>query len=235
MNEPIFKQIKSFVKQNIINQHYTLNDKIPTEDEIAKQFKTTRQTVNKALGQLVIEGFIKRFPRSGSFVCYQKPQTSILELRSIVSEVKSRGNQYSNQVITLEEIKADKSVAVSMGLVTDQKIFFSQIIHKENDVPIRFDRRFINPLCCPRYIEQDFSKISPNEYLQKHCPAQRVENIIEAITNTPEILTFLDIQEHEPCLLISRLVFFKDQVASYSKLYYPSSRYKLCSISEPTL
>ena len=39
----------------------------------------------------------------------------------------------------------------------------------------------------------------------------------------------LDITKYEPCLLISRIVISKEEISSYSKLYYPSSRYKLNS------
>ncbi len=235
MSEAIFKQIKNFIKQQILDKTFVFNDKIPTESELSIQFKTTRQTVNKALSQLAIEGWIRRFPRSGSFVCFQKPQTSILELRNIVDEIQQRGNCYSNKINKLEEIKASVEVAAVMGVVTDQKIFTSQIIHQENDVPVRFDVRYINPALCPDYLQQDFKKMTPNEYLQKRCPAQKVENTIEAVKSQPETCHALEIGESEPCLAVSRVVFCNHKVASYSKLYYPSSRYKLYSVSEPVL
>jgi len=228
MKQALYKDIKDFIKEQIKHGEYKANDKIPTEAELTKIFSASRQTVHKALRDLALEGLIVRYPKVGSFVSPQKPQTSILDLRAISDEVKSRGNHYSNELISLKETKASVEIAKMMGLVKDQKIFESQLIHKENDVPVRFDIRYIVPNAAKDYLKQDFSKITPNEYLQKSCPAQKVDNTIEAVTADDFVRIYLDLDD-EPCLLISRLVWVDDEVASYSKLYYPSSRYILKS------
>lgn len=228
MKQPLYKEIKEFIKEQIDDGKYSANEKIPTEQEFTKMFSASRQTVHKALRDLAQEGLIIRYPRAGSFVNPQKPQTSILDLMAISDEVQSRGNSYNNELISLKEVKASEDVAKILGVVTDQKIYESQLIHKENDVPVRFDLRYIKPTLAPDYIKQDFSKTTPNEYLQKHCPAQKVNNSIEAVLPDDFIRIFLDLDK-EPCLLISRVVWVDAEVASYSKLYYPSSRYILKS------
>ncbi len=106
------------------------------------------------------------------------------------------------------------------------------MIHRENDVPVRYDVRYIKPTIAPEYINQNFKKQTPSEYLQKICPVQKVDNTIEATLVKESIQKYLDITKEEPCLLISRVVTSNDEVASYSKLYYPSSRYKLNSSIE---
>jgi len=229
MRRPLFKEIKDFIKQQIAEKKYLPDEKIPTEMELSKLFNTSRPTVNKALSELVIEGVVVRFPRSGTFVTHQKAQTSILDLRNIADEIKQRGNTYSNELLCLEEVKANEHIAQVLNVVKDQKIFVSQMIHKENDVPVRFDIRYIKPSIAPEYIKQDFKNITPSEYLQKNCPVETVDNTIEATLVKESIQNFLDIEKEEPCLLISRVVKSNNETASYSKLYYPSSRYKLNS------
>ena len=118
-------------------------------------------------------------------------------------------------------------------MVKDQKIYISKMLHFENGVPVRFDVRYINPLLAIDYIKEDFTAITPSQYLQKNCPIDKVDNNIEAIIPTENVRKFLDILTNEPCLLISRLVTSKGKLASYSKLYYPSSRYKLTSTFSP--
>jgi GntR family histidine utilization transcriptional repressor len=230
--KPLFKEIKEFIINQIQSKTYLAGHKIPTEAELVESFKTSRPTVNKAISELVIEGYVERFARSGTFVKKQVPQSSILDLKSIASEVIERNNIYSNELVLLEEIKASEEIAQILNVVKDQKIFISKMIHKENDVPVRFDIRYIKPSCVKDYLKQDFKTITPNEYLQKVCPVQKVQNSIEAIMPTEIIQTLLDISKDEPCLLISRIVISQKQIASYSKLYYPSSRYKLNSTWE---
>ncbi|PID48184.1 MAG: histidine utilization repressor [Proteobacteria bacterium] len=232
MSLPLFKKIKNFIKKQIDDKKYLAGQKIPTEMQLAKMFNTSRQTANKAVSELVLEGYVVRFPRNGTFVLQNKPQTSILELSVISDEVSKRGNIYSSELLCLKEIKADENIAKVLNIIKDQKIFVSKIIHKENDVLIRFDIRYIKPSTAPKYLEQDFTITTPSEYLQENCPAQRVDNSIEATLVDKNIQKYLDINENEPCLLISRTVISCGEVASYSKLFYPSSRYKLHSMLE---
>lgn len=229
MKQPLFKEIKDFIKKQIANKVYLPDEKIPTEMELSKQFNTSRPTVNKALSELVLEGIVVRFPRSGTFVTHQKAQTSILELKNIAEEIKQRDNIYTNELICLEEVKASEYIARVLNIVKDQKIYVSQMVHKENDVPVRYDIRYIKPSIAPEYLKQSFKDITPSEYLQNTCPVEKVNNTIEAIHAGEEIEKLLDIDKNEPCLLISRIVISNKEVASYSKLHYPSSRYKLNS------
>ncbi len=229
MKQPLFKKIQDFIKQQIVEQKYLPNTKIPTETEFAKMFKTSRQTVNKALRDLVLEGLVERFPRSGTFVKQKIAQTSILELKNIAVEVQQRGNLYSCELLKLQEIKADDMVANIMNLVKDQKVYMSEMIHKENGVPVRFDIRYVKPSLVPDYLKQDFDTITPSLYLQRFCPVEQVSNVIEAVLANDMLLKYLEISRDEPCLLISRIVTSQKQIASYSKLFYPSSRYKLTS------
>jgi len=178
---------------------------------------------------LSLEDIIERFPRSGTFVKHKVAQTSILELKNISEEIKERGNVYSNELISLKEMKADELIAKALHVVKDQKVYVSKMLHKENGVPIRFDVRYIKPASAAEYINQDFIEFTPSQYLQKHCPVEKVQNTIEALLCAEDIQTLLDISKNEPCLLISRVVTSSNQIASYSKLYYPSSRYKLNS------
>ena len=103
------------------------------------------------------------------------------------------------------------------------------MVHKENGVPVRFDTRYIKPSSAPEYITQTFVDITPAQFLKKNCPVEKVNNTIEAVIVDQEIQDYLNISKNEPCLKISRIVTSKGEIASYSKLYYPSSRYKLNS------
>lgn len=230
--QPLFKEIKVFIIKQINDKVYLSGEKIPTEAELVEMYNTSRPTVNKAISELVIEGYVERFPRSGTFVKKQIAQSSIMELKNIADEIKSRNNTYSNGLVLLEEIKASEKIAESLNVVKDQKIFISKMIHKENDVPVRFDMRYINPLCAPLYLKQNFKNVTPNEYLQEVCPFNKVENSIEAVMPNEILQKYLEIDKNEPCLLISRIVVSNKQIASYSKLYYPGSRYKLNSTWE---
>ena len=235
LKQPLFKNIQQAIKQQIDAGCYLPGERIPTEMELAEQFHTTRQTVNKALRDLVLEGIVERFPRSGTFVKERHaPQTSIMEIKDIAKEIEEQGNSYSNELITLEQIPATAEIAMILGVVKDQPIFHSLMVHKANTIPVRLDERYIKPRIVPEYIRQDFQNITPGQYLKQHCPIDKADNTIEALIPDTFLQKYLHITEKEACLVVSRIVISSGEVASFSKLHYPSSRYKLKSVIDHT-
>jgi GntR family transcriptional regulator of arabinose operon len=64
---PKYLQLKEILNQHFENEHYTADQKIPSENELIKQFAVSRSTVRQALAELVREGCIYKRPGSGSF------------------------------------------------------------------------------------------------------------------------------------------------------------------------
>ena len=65
---PLYYQIKQTLKNRIINREYSPGEKIPSEFDLASQFKVSRLTVRQALSQLAQEGFLTSKRGLGTFV-----------------------------------------------------------------------------------------------------------------------------------------------------------------------
>ena len=63
-NELIIKDIKSAINSG----KYEANDRIPSENQLANEYGVSRQTVRKALGRLIDEGYLYAVHGSGTFV-----------------------------------------------------------------------------------------------------------------------------------------------------------------------
>ena len=75
-------------------------------------------------------------------------------------------------------------------------------------------------------MQQDFSAITPNEYLMAAAPLQGVNYSIEALSPPKEIAEMLQIQQKEPCLVLKRRTLSKGQAASVVTMWHPGSRYQ---------
>ncbi|WKA46006.1 GntR family transcriptional regulator [Geobacillus zalihae] len=71
-------QIRQYIMDNIQQKKWKPNDKIPSENELAEQFKVSRITVKKALDSLVEEGIIYRIQGRGSFVAKEEDSENII-------------------------------------------------------------------------------------------------------------------------------------------------------------
>ncbi|MCA3844332.1 MAG: UTRA domain-containing protein, partial [Burkholderia sp.] len=105
-------------------------------------------------------------------------------------------------------------------------LFHSQVLHFENDEPVQLEERWVNPAVAPDYAEQDFTNTTPNLYLMRAAPLQRVEYRIEAAAPAQERREQLRMDDVEPCLVLHRRTWSQGVVASVANLWHPGSRYR---------
>ncbi|AIU67038.1 hypothetical protein TW78_00440 [Vibrio coralliilyticus] len=228
---PLYLQIKQYITDKIDSGHWPVGHRISTELELTEQFKVSRMTVNKAIRDLVAEGKLQRRPRVGTFVCApdDKAESPLLDIQNIAEEVKLRGKTYSSKVIKQASMLADETVAIKLGVMLNSPIFYSEIIHFEDNSPIQYELRWVNSAYAPDYLEQDFTQITPNQYLSENCPLSAIEHTVEAIVADDEVRTALRLGANEPCLLLNRRTWSQDKLVSSALLYHPGTRYKLSS------
>ncbi len=235
LNQPytLYAKIKKSIIDEIESGRLKPDDKIYSENRLAEIFNTSRMTANRALKELSEEGRIVRVQGVGSFVSRQKPEAALLEIKSIAQEISEWGGIHSSEVAVLEQKKADSKTAYNMDINYGDTIFHSIIIHKDRGIPVQYSQRFINPLVAQGYLEQDFQKITPSEYLLKVAPLQEAEHIIEAVNCNDMIRKYLEIQPDDPCLSLKRRTWSFGRVASYSIIISPGTRYKLVGRFSP--
>ena len=79
------------------------------------------------------------------------------------------------------------------------------------------------------YLDQNFSQVTPNQYLSNNCPLSAIEHSVEAIVPESNIKASLALSDNEPCLLLNRRTWSGDKLVSSALLYHPGSKYKLTS------
>ncbi|NMF88856.1 histidine utilization repressor [Aromatoleum petrolei] len=226
---PRYRQIEEFLLEKIRSGTYPVNHQIPPEEQLARDFHVSRMTANKAIRDLVQGGYLVRQPGLGTFVTDRKAESSLHEVLNIAAEVRGRGNTYGNTVLSREAIEADDEVALRLGVRLGTRVFHTMIVHRENDVPIQLEERFVNPKWVPDYLKTDFSRHTPNEVLVAACPISDVEHVVEAILADPQTAAALDITTITPCLLMIRRTWSDEHLISYARLTHPGDRYKLRS------
>ncbi len=223
---PAFQQIKDHILDEIQKGVWKEGDAIPSEAALAKQFSVSRMTVNRAVRELSSEQFLTRIQGSGTFVAQQKYQATLVEIKSIAEEVRARGHVHSSELHLLERGKP--TLQLHQQFRTDPGIilFHSVIVHFENQIPIQVEDRWVNSQLAPAYLQQNFSTITPNEYLMSAAPLQEVRYRIEAVTAPARIADMLEISHNLPCLVLHRVTISGGQVASIATMWHPGNRYQ---------
>ena len=218
---PIFQQIKDYLVSEIASGRWKDGDLVPSEQALVRQFGVSRMTVNRAVRELTAEQVLVRRQGSGTYVAPQKYQATLVEIRNIADEIRARGKLHASHVLALHARTADEALAAEFALEPGAPLFHSLIIHFENEVPVQLEDRWVNPTCAPAYLEQDFSRITPNEHLMAAAPLQGATYTIEAQPAPSEEARLLAIEAGAPCLVLHRRTTSAGRVASVATMWHP--------------
>ena len=225
----LYQQIKDFIAGRIQDGTWKAGDKLPSENELVKQFGMSRMTVNRALRELVEQGRIRRVAGLGSFVADDKPQSNLLQIASLAQDIRSRGHDYSCEVIAVERISASLEVAAALGLATGASVFHSVCVHKEDGVPMQLEDRYVNPALVPTYAQQDFALEQPSDFLVRTVLFDQMEHVVDAVMPNAEQARLLDMDPMQPCLLLTRRTWQRDVPITLVRCWHPGTRYRLGS------
>ena len=224
--EPRYAAIKKYVHESVVRGDFRPGDRVESESELMKKFRVSRMTAHRALRELQDEGVVVRLPGVGSFVADPSAKSHIIEIRNIADEIRSRGHQHSALVIKNSVESANRKSAPLLGVAIGTRIFHSLIVHHEAGVPIQLEERFVLGDAAIGYDKADFTQITPNEFLMRVAPLERVDHIVRAVMPTKEVQDLLAVKEAEPCLLLIRQTWSAARLVSYARLTHPGSRFE---------
>jgi GntR family histidine utilization transcriptional repressor len=227
MSQPKFEQIKQHIISNIKSGAWPEHCKVTSENELSEQFSVSRMTARRALSELTEAGILTRTQGLGTFVASFKSQSSLLEIRNIADEVKERGGNYSCIPEYLESINAIAPIAIALGVEIGTIVYHSVLVHLENNVPIQVEERFVNPEFAQHYLQQDFTQITPHEYLCQVAPLTEARHTVEAIMPSAQVCEWLRLFNEEPCLQVIRRTWSSNRIVSFTRLISPGSKYRL--------
>jgi len=227
MTTPKFAQIKQFIVDKIKNGSWQEDQRVPSENELSSQFSVSRMTARRALSELTDAGILTRSQGLGTFVASFKSQSSLLEIKNIADEVKERNGRYSCSVHILESINAIAPIAIALGVEIDCVVYRSVLVHNENEKPLQVEERFVNPELAKDYLQQDFTLLTPHEYLSNVAPLTQARHTVEAIMPNNEMCQWLNLYNEEPCLQVIRRTWSSKGIVSFARLVSPGSKYRL--------
>ncbi len=221
------QQIRNYVLEKIDSGEWAEGERIPSEAKLVEKLGASRMTIHIALRDLSAEGVLLRKQGAGTFVAPRRSQSTFLELRNIHAEIEARGNRHTTDVLLLQTVPCDLTIATEMNISPGAQVFHSKLVHRENDSPIQIEDRYVNPQFSADYLKQDFTKITPNEHLMSIGPLDEVEHVIQAVLADDASSGLLDLKVGDPVLLLRRRTWSRGLTASSARLLHPGARFSL--------
>ncbi|KQW24256.1 histidine utilization repressor [Rhizobium sp. Root274] len=227
---PLYEKVKDFVLGNIGTGKWARNSRLPSENELVAALGVSRMTVHRALRELTSEGHLRRIQGVGTFVAPPKPQSTLIEISNIITEIKARGSRHRAEVVVLERImRPEPELLLAFEFDTTKPVDHSIVIHFENELPVQLEERYVNPSLVSGYIEQNFTGTATYDYLQNATPLTEVEHLISALPAGEVHARLLQIRTGDCCLVLHRKTWTGPVVATVNTLTYVGNRYSLGS------
>jgi GntR family histidine utilization transcriptional repressor len=228
-----YLQVKAFILEQIAGGTLRAGQRVPSENELTRQMTVSRMTAHRALRELAADGVVVRVAGVGTFVAEQRVHAHPLEVRNIADEVRARGHEHRVKVVSLASVGASRELAERCEVKPGAPLDYSLLTHFEDGVPLQVEERYVNPQVAPGYLKNDFSRITPHEFLIRVAPLQRAEHTVRALLPERRIRRLLRLDAGDACLLILRRTFSHGRIASVADLYHPGSRYELAATCQP--
>ena len=232
---PLYQKLKDHVLFSIRSGRLRPRDRVPSETELVRQFGVSRMTANRALRELARDGYLVRQTGIGTFVADIHARSQALQVRNIADEIVERGHVHTARVVELGSVAAAADTSRWLQVAPATLLLHSLILHQENGRPIQLEDRYVLAEAAPEYLDQDFTRVTPNEYLSRVAPLQTVEHVISARAPDDTIRGLLQMAEDEPTLVIDRVTWSDGRPVSAARLHHPASRYELTANFETGL
>ena len=225
---PQFALIKQYINDHIDSGAWPAGTRTPSENELCSIFSVSRMTARRALQELADQGMLSRAPGLGTFVAEIELQTPSVEIPNIVDQAIKSGS-YSSRILSLGAISAPAEIAELMHRSTVTEVYQAIVVHLDKQTPIQWQALYVNPDLAPAFLKQNYTKITPDAYLDWISPVSGKDHQLEAVLPSPIQRRELGLtaESSAVCMQLNQRCWSQKTVRNYSQLAHPASRFHL--------
>jgi GntR family transcriptional regulator len=206
---PLYHQLKEIIEKKIDFGEWKPGDKIPSENVLQSTYDVSRNTVQKALNQLVNDGLLERRQGKGTFVTKPKidqPLTSFYSFSKVMSE---QGMNPKDIILELNTEEASYKIAKELQISVGEEVVTLQRIRTANKEPIILETSYIPSKLIPGIKLKDIENGSLYDLLEKKygITVSKAIEVFEPVLAREEESNYLEVEIGSPSLLLDRTAF----------------------------
>lgn len=208
---------------------YPAEKMIPTERELTEEFDVTRNTIRRAIDELINEGYLYRKPGSGAFVC-DRPVARSMERLSVNKDVelRKRYKKMSIHVLSLRIISGTDIQQQILGLRSTAKIYYLQRVQYGDGKPIVYESIYL-PCKYFSKLTKDECEVSMSDLVKAHAlfdvSRSHYRVVAEAKESTKQTSSFLEVPIQTALLKLKMTVLVNKKPYYYGSAYYPGNAF----------
>ena len=193
--KPLYQIVVESILDQVNSGQLEANQRLPSESELCQIYSVGRNTIRRAISELVNDGVLHTVPGVGTFVVDARLDKTAEYLFGFSQEMQFLGKKVSSRVLEASIIPADPFLSRRLQVQLGAEVVFLNRVRLMDGEPTAIERSYLPHELCPGILEFDFSTNSLYEILSTVYDKRpdHAEQVIEASLATPEVSHLLEL------------------------------------------
>ncbi len=209
---PVYLRIKKEIIDEITSGARPVHSRLPSEDELCRQFGVSRGTVRQALGELSDDGYVYKVHGKGTFVKAHEYEHSIDTSRfiSFLDDLIEKGVRPSVEVLDVCREKPAETVASYLNIPADEESVYT--VRRRRAVGEKIIMYSVNHLPCyiyPAMLDDgnDYISLYAMLKLKRNIQVDKGMRLMQAMGASEEIAKIMKIEVGAPVMYVQQIVY----------------------------
>ncbi len=163
-----YLEIYKNLRERIESDEFEFQELLPSENQLIKDYDCSRNTVRRAIGKLVIDGYVQTMQGKGVRNIYKPTLQNSFTIGTIETfrESAIRNNKdYKTVVLYFTELTADKKIARRTGFDIGAELYYIQRIHYLDDKALILNHNYFLKDAVPN-LTKEIAENSIYDYIE---------------------------------------------------------------------
>ncbi|MFL2105853.1 GntR family transcriptional regulator [Desemzia sp. FAM 23991] len=219
-----YKEVANEIRKRIKNGTYPIEDRMPDQTTLAKEFQTSRVTIKKALDLLTVVGLIYTIQGSGTYIKQNALQLAESSIRigqnvGLTAHV-DESMELENKTLKFDVRFPTEEECEQLLLKKEDPVYEIERLRILNNQPYSLEHSIL-PLTLVPGVTQEVLQQSMYDYIRNELGIVFGENRQTIRAAQPDELDkeYLNCSEDEPVLEVSKVMFTSSGIPlEYSKV-----------------
>ncbi|MBS4219033.1 GntR family transcriptional regulator [Bacillus sp. FJAT-49711] len=206
---PLYYQLQEILKENIESRVWRPEEAIPSENQLMKDYNISRNTVIKAIENLVQEGVLIRIQGKGTFVSKPKFEQSLSGFYSFSKIMKESGIEPRDEITSFKVVSAKYSVAEHLQIEEGDPVIELRRIRYADNEPMILETSYVPEQYFPGLKREPLEQSSLYDLMQNEYGIYviKAKEIFEPVLIREYESKLLQVEVGFPALLLDRIAY----------------------------
>ena len=213
-----YENIYRDIKQKIESNEFAYQELLPSEHSLVQLYSCSRNTVRRALGRLVTDGYVQTIQGKGVRNIYRPNEQTAFTLGEIESFRESalrNGQVPATRVVLFLELTTDEKLSRRTGFPAGSQLIYLQRLHYLDGVPLILNHNYFLKECVPG-LTPEIASDSIYDYLENSLGmtivnSQRIMTV-EKVTEIDEKYMKKNVDDYNCMAVVTSFTYNSDGI-----------------------